>query len=63
MNEEQELWQVDTVLSDKTGTLTCNQMDFLECSIAGFSYELGSSEVEISAAKHVTSEESDGSVQ
>jgi phospholipid-translocating ATPase len=35
--------------------LTCNQMDFLKCSIAGVSYGVGSSEVEIADAKQMAS--------
>jgi len=34
----EELGQVEFIFSDKTGTLTCNVMDFKKCSINGKVY-------------------------
>ncbi|KAM7484497.1 hypothetical protein LguiA_000506 [Lonicera macranthoides] len=50
-NLNEELGQIDTILSDKTGTLTANSMEFVKCSVAGTAYGRGITEVERAMAK------------
>lgn len=45
MGLNDELGQISYVFSDKTGTLTCNVMDFRKCYINGISYGQGTTEI------------------
>jgi phospholipid-translocating P-type ATPase (flippase) len=45
MTLNEELGQISHIFSDKTGTLTCNNMDFRKFSCGGFSYGLGITEI------------------
>ncbi|XP_058070915.1 probable phospholipid-transporting ATPase 5 [Magnolia sinica] len=55
-NLNEELGQVEMILTDKTGTLTCNQMEFRKCSVAGISYGGEVNEVDLAASKRMNAD-------
>ncbi|KAL1833903.1 hypothetical protein ACET3Z_003554 [Daucus carota] len=55
-NLNEELGQVEIILSDKTGTLTCNQMEFRKCSIEGLSYGGDTTEIDLAASRRMNIE-------
>lgn len=52
-----ELGHIDTILVDKTGTSTCNSMEFIKCSVAGSAYGRRVTEVERAMAKRTNSQD------
>lgn len=49
MQLNEQLGQISHVFSDKTGTLTCNKMEFRKCSIFGKSYGKGTTAIGLAA--------------
>ncbi|KAK3281982.1 hypothetical protein CYMTET_10262 [Cymbomonas tetramitiformis] len=52
-NLNEELGMIQIIMSDKTGTLTRNIMEFFKCTIAGVAYGRGVTEVEAANARRL----------
>lgn len=50
-NISDDLGQIEYIFSDKTGTLTCNSMEFMKCCIRGTVYGSGTTEVAYASAQ------------